>query len=136
MSQALIAPMVAHVALAAFLYVLLTVARAPAIWGIGRRPDGSNPWASIEPRISANLSNQFEWPLFFYAACLILLWSHPSSTAVALAWVFVAGRMLHSAVQILTCNVRLRGIVFTVNFLAVLGLWVLVFMVAGALPVA
>lgn len=126
MSQALILPMTAHVALAAFLYLLLTVARAPAVWGIGRRADGANPWAAMEPRISANLSNQFEWPLFFHVACLILLQLDPGATAIALAWVFVAGRVIHSAVQILARNVRLRGIVFTVNFLAVIGLWILV----------
>ncbi|GAB3096053.1 MAPEG family protein [Lysobacter terrae] len=126
MSQTLIFPMAAHVALAAFLYVLLTVVRAPAVWGIGRSPDGSNPWAAFEPRISANLSNQFEWPLFFHAACLILLQSRPSPMVLALAWLFVAGRVSHSAVQILTRNVRLRGVVFTVNFLAVLGMWVCV----------
>jgi|SRR5690606_24726864 len=125
-----------HVALTAFLYVLLTVARAPAVWGIGRRPDGSSPWASVEPRISANLSNQFEWPLFFYAACFILLQFQPGPAAVTLAWVFVVGRVVHSAVQILTGNVRLRGVVFTVNFLAVLGLWVLVLMATCAPPTA
>lgn len=123
MSHPLIIPMAAHVALTALLYVMITVARAPAIWGIGRRADGSNPWASLEARISANLSNQFEWPLFFYAACLVLLQSGPSRLSLVLAWVFVAGRALHSLVQILTRNVRLRGLVFTVNFLAVLGLW-------------
>jgi hypothetical protein len=122
----LIFPMAAHVALAAFLYVLLTVARAPTIWGIGRRPDGSNPWASVEPRISANLSNQFEWPLFFYVACLILQLTHVSPAAVVLAWTFIGGRLLHSGVQILTRNVRLRGVVFTLNFLAVLALWLLI----------
>lgn len=126
MSHPLIIPMAAQVALAAFLYVLLTVARAPKIWGIGRRSDGSNPWEAVEPRISANLSNQFEWPLFFYAACLILMQSAPGNLALPLAWVFVAGRMLHSLVQILTTNIRLRGLVFTINFLAVLGLWALI----------
>jgi hypothetical protein len=126
MSHPLILPMAAHVALAAFLYVLLTVARAPAIWGIGRRADGSNPWARIEPRISANLSNQFEWPLFFYAACIILLQSNAADPALVLAWIFVCGRVLHSLVQILTGNIRLRGAVFTINFLAVIGLWALV----------
>jgi hypothetical protein len=55
---------------------------------------------------------------------------------VALAWSFVVGRVLHSAVQILTRNVRLRGIVFMVNFLAVFGLWVFVFMAAGNSPMA
>jgi hypothetical protein len=127
-AHALILPMAAHVALAALLYVFLTIARAPAVWGLGRRPDGSNPWAGIEPRISANLSNQFEWPLLFYAACLILMQFPSGAAAVTLAWIFIAGRILHSAVQILTRNVRLRGVVFTINCLAVLGLWVLVVM--------
>jgi hypothetical protein len=124
MPQPLILPMAAHVALAAFLYALLTVARAPAIWGIGRRVDGTNPWARWEPRIGANLSNQFEWPLFFHVACLLLLRGPVDAVSIALAWGFVAGRVLHSAVQILTTNVRLRGLVFMLNFLCVLGLWV------------
>ena len=37
--------------------------------------------------------------------------------------VFVGGRILHSTVQILSTNIRLRGLVYTINFLAVLGLW-------------
>lgn len=126
--------MAAHVALAALLYVLLTIARAPAVWRIGRAADGSNPWAGVEPRISANLSNQFEWPLFFHVACLLLMLAGPGQAAVVLAWVFVGGRVLHSAVQILTRNVRLRGLVFTVNFLAVLGLWACVLVQAGPRP--
>ncbi|HEY5809082.1 MAG TPA: MAPEG family protein [Povalibacter sp.] len=123
MPHPLILPMTAHVALATFLYVLLTIARAPSIWGLGRRPDGSNPWAMIEPRISANLSNQFEWPVFFYVACLILLQHETGRLTLALAWIFIGGRLMHSSVQILTTNVRLRGLVFTVNFIAVLGIW-------------
>lgn len=121
--QSLIIPMAAHVALVAFLYVLLTVARAPDVWGICRGADGTNPWGAVEPRISANLSNQFEWSLFFYVACLILLPQEPGQSALILAWVFVVGRVLHSLVQILIPNIRLRGVVFTINFLAVLGLW-------------
>lgn len=125
--QSLILPMAAHVALASLLYVLLTVARAPKIWGIGRRADSSNPWATVEPRISANLSNQFEWPLLFHVACLLLLQSGTeSAAALALAWIFIAGRLIHSGVQILTMNIRLRGLVFMINFLAALGLWVVV----------
>jgi hypothetical protein len=126
MQHPLILPMTAHVALAAFLYVLLTFVRAPSIWGIGRLPDGSNPWSDLEPRISANLSNQFQWPVLFYAACLLLLQHQAGGLALSLAWIFVGGRVLHSLVQILMTNVRLRGLVFTVNFLAVLGLWGLV----------
>lgn len=125
MPHPLIVAMTAHVALAALLYALLTVARAPAIWDVGRRGDGSNPWAGVEPRIGANLSNQFEWPLFFHVACvlLIVLGRGDDALATGLAWAFIAGRLLHSAVQILTANVRLRGVVFVVNFAAVLRLW-------------
>lgn len=124
MQNSLLLAMTAHVALAAFLYALLTVARAPKVWSLGRRRDGSNPWEHIEPRIGANLSNQFEWPLFFHVACLVLL----TRTAVTdlqlgLAWAFMVGRLVHSAVQILTTNVRLRGLVFMINFVAVLALW-------------
>ena len=128
MPQPLITAMAAHVALTALLYALLTLARAPAVWGVGRRADGSNPWARMEPRISANLSNQFEWPLFFHVACVLLIvfGQGDAPAAIALAWLFIAGRLLHGGVQILTGNVRLRGLAFMLNFVAVLGLWVLV----------
>lgn len=132
-SSALIYPMAVHVGLAATLYALLTVARAPSVWGLGRRADGANPWASAERRISANLSNQFEWPLFFYVACVLLL-QRPvvGECEIGLAWLFVAGRFAHSAVHVFTTNVRLRGVVFTVNFLAVLAMWVLLVWRSGS----
>lgn len=124
MESSLIHPMAVHVGWAALLYAVLTVVRAPAVWGLGRRPDGSNPWANIERRVSANLSNQFEWPLFFHVVCVLLIvLERIDAIQIALAWIFVAGRLLHSAVQVLTTNVRLRGLVFTLNFLAVLGMW-------------
>jgi len=127
-ADSLVLPMAAHVAWVATLYMALTIARAPSIWGIGRRSDGTNPWVLYEPRISANLRNQFEWPMVFYAVCLLLVLQpgrlHQSH--VWLAWVFVLGRVLHTGVQVLTANVRLRGIVFTVNFAAVLVMWGLV----------
>lgn len=120
----LLIPMAAHVALVAALYVLLTGARAPAVWGLGKRIDGSNPWAQVERRISANLSNQFEWPLFFHVACLMLFSMQAvDSLQVGLAWLFVVGRIAHSAVHVFTTNVRLRGLVFMVNFAAVLAMW-------------
>ncbi len=133
MPQQLIYPMAAHVLLAALLYALLTLFRAPSIWGLGRLPDGSNPWAKLEPRLSANLSNQFEWPLLFYVACLLLIQQVGlDPLAPWLAWAFIGGRVIHSGVQIFTSNVRLRGLVFTINFLAVLGLWVIVLRNAGS----
>ena len=118
-----------HIFLCALLYVFLTLARAPSVWGVGKNKDGSNPFADIQPKVSANLSNQFEWPLFFRVVCALLIaLSEPiSNSQVSLAWVFVIGRVLHSLVQIFTDNIRLRGLVFTINFVAVLAMWLLLF---------
>jgi hypothetical protein len=109
------------------LYAALTIARAPSVWGIGRRPDGTNPLAQFEPRISANLRNQFEWPIFFYVVCILAVVGQSASSPsfLWLAWLFIAGRVVHSGVQILTTNVRLRGLVFMINFVAVLWMWAL-----------
>lgn len=123
----LLLPMFSHVTLCALLYALLTIARAPSIWGIGRRPDGTSPFTVIQPKISANLSNQFEWPIFFYVICLLLFITGMQDTAGygTLAWAFVIGRIVHSAVHIFTSNVRLRGVVFTINFIAVIAMWIM-----------
>ncbi|AKS41600.1 MAPEG family protein [Wenzhouxiangella marina] len=118
--------MAAHLFWAAWLYALLTVLRAPAVWGLGASTAIARTASRYEPRVSANLSNQFEWPLFFHVVCLVLMAQNDGQTGIVigLAWVFVAGRILHSVVQVLTGNVRLRGLVFMINFLAVLGLWI------------
>lgn len=121
----LIYPMLAHLAWVVALYALLTLVRAPSVWGVGSSSDGSNPYAHLEQRVSANLSNQFEWPLFFYLACLlaILQQQEAEPALLYLSWIFFVGRVVHSSVQILTNNVRLRGMVFTINFIAVLGMF-------------
>ena len=125
----LLTPMFMHILLCALLYVFLTLARAPSVWGVGKNKDGSNPFGDIQPKISANLSNHFEWPLFFHVvgALLIALEEPISNSQIFLAWAFVVGRVLHSLVQIFTNNIRLRGLVFTINFVAVLAMWLLLF---------
>ncbi|WP_062059939.1 MAPEG family protein [Cellvibrio sp. OA-2007] len=125
MSDVLIAAMLFHILWVAMLYVLLTVMRAPKIWGIGAKADGTNPFAKIEPRASANLSNQFEWPVLFYAICTLLIARPDFYQPIYLwfAWLFVVGRIIHSIVQIFTTNIRLRGLIFTINFVAVMCMW-------------
>ena len=100
--SSLLAPMFMHIFLCALLYVFLTLARAPSVWGVGKNKDGSNPFADIQPKVSANLSNQFEWPLFFHVVCalLISLGEPISNSQVFLAWVFFIGRVLHSLVPV------------------------------------
>ncbi len=124
-SSLLFYAMFIHIAWVACLYGLLTLARAPVVWNINASARHDPRWKSIENRISANLSNQFEWPLFFHVLCALLI-STQSIVNPAYVWlscVFVFGRLVHSGVQILSGNIRLRGLVFTINFIAVLIMW-------------
>jgi hypothetical protein len=74
-------------------------------------------------RITRNLGNQFELPVIFYALVVLLVaLGKVTMFDVAAAWVFVAGRVIHTLVQTLTDNVVLRGRVFMINFLAVAAL--------------
>ena len=122
---AVLVPVLAHMALVWVLYAWLTVARARAVLN-GTVRYGAFEFAVQEPpevaRITRNLANQFELPVLYYAAVLALMQLQAATALdIWLGWVFVAGRVLHTGVQTLTSNVTLRGQVFTVNALAVLG---------------
>lgn len=123
----LILPMFTHILLCSLLYVLLTIARAPSVWGIGSKQGGTLSLEGLKDKISANLSNQFEWPLFFHILCVVIiaLGIEIDPLIVLFAWVFIVGRVIHSVVHIFASSIRLRGGVFTLNFLAVLAMWVL-----------
>ena len=116
-------PLLAQIGWTFMLYAWLTVARAGAV----RRGEVEYSCFVLgrdEPRdvarISRNLANQFELPAIFYAVTVLLLaLGRVSAIDVIAAWVFVAGRIIHTLVQTLTDNVPLRGQVFMINFLAV-----------------
>lgn len=122
--------MLGHVGLVSLLYAALTWARGRAV------KRGANAYAAFEfgdgedllaARLSANLRNQFEAPVLFYAGVFVLLYLDAASPAAsAAAAAFLAGRVLHTLVQVFTGNVALRGAVFTINFIGVLGIWGLI----------
>src|SRR3954468_13994844 len=115
-------PMLAHIGWVFMLYAWLTVARMRAVRrgevAIGAFAHGEEPHHVA--RITRNLANQFELPMIFHAV-VVLLAAAGRVTAIDImaAWVFVAGRVIHTLVQILTDNVPLRGQVFGINFAAV-----------------
>jgi hypothetical protein len=122
MMTSILWPMLASIGWVFLLYVWLTIVRALAV------RSGEVEYATFahrdEPhhieRITRNLANQFELPVIFYAV-VILLVATGRVTAVdtIAAWVFVAGRVIHTLVQTLTDNVPLRGQVFLINFAGV-----------------
>ncbi|KQO54811.1 MAPEG family protein [Methylobacterium sp. Leaf85] len=114
-------PVLAQIGLTFGLYVWLSAARLLAVRR-GEVEFGCFEFGRDEPapiaRITRNLSNQFELPVILFA-CVALLAALDRVTwvDVAAAWLFFAGRVIHTAVQTLTDDVPLRGRVFVINFL-------------------
>ena len=50
---------------------------------------------------------------------LLIATNNVTTIDIIAAWVFVAGRVIHTLVQCLTDNVPLRGQVFLINFAGV-----------------
>ncbi len=122
----LLLPLFLHFGLVTVLYAALTWARLVAVRrgeaakDDFARADGDPPMSA---RIQRNLANQFEAPVFAWIAALLLIFTGQVAVwDVAAAWVFLAGRMIHTVVQCSGDNVALRGQVFTINFLGLLWL--------------
>ena len=120
--MSLLWPMLVQIGWTFVLYAWLTVARQRAVkagevkYGDFARHDEPHHVA----RIAYNLSNQFELPIIFYAAVVLLIaTNNVTAIDIIAAWLFVAGRVIHSLVQGLTDNVPLRGQVFVINFAGV-----------------
>ena len=128
LEQLLILAFIGHFVLIASLYVWLTIERQVAVVKKEVKVDafvkpGADPARSM--RVARNLSNQFELPMFALFAALFIYESHEVILLDVIgAWLFLAGRVIHTAVQTLTQNVPLRGVVFTLNFIGVVMLMV------------
>ena len=116
-------PMLAQIGWTLLLYAWLTVARKRAVeggevaYGDFARHDEPHHVA----RITYNLANQFELPVIFYALVVLLIALNKVTVIdIVAAWIFVAGRVVHTLVQTLTDNVSLRGQVFMINVIGVL----------------
>ena len=135
--MSLLLPMLAQIGWTFLLYAWLTVARQRAVQRgeveYGSFARGEEPHAVA--RITRNLANQFELPVIFYAVVVLLVATHNVTLVdVVAAWVFVAGRVIHTLVQTLTDNVPLRGQVFLINAAAVVVLVGHVAWLAYAVP--
>lgn len=89
---------------------------------------GDFAWPDDAAKCAANYTNQFEIPVLFYAVTAFALIVKGADTImIALAWVFVLSRLLHAYIHIGSNRVRTRAPVFMVGTLAVLIMWVKLF---------
>ena len=131
-------PFLGHFALIGVLLVVLTIQRVGAVMagevGVNdyARADGD---ALRSRRVQRNLGNQFELAMLaYFAAAVLIATDTVAESDIIAAWVFFAGRVLHSGVQCLTDNVQLRGSVFCINAAAVFFLmWHVAMLVWAAL---
>ncbi|KAA1192802.1 hypothetical protein F0M18_09110 [Pseudohalioglobus sediminis] len=83
--------------------------------------------AILPPDVSGpgnNFKNLLEMPVLFYVVCLYLtVFGMVDSLHITCAWVFVAGRVLHSLIHCTYNRVMHRFLVYLVSSLAV---WVMV----------
>lgn len=82
-----------------------------------RYPDGARLAA-------ANFSNQFETPVIFFAIIMLAMEVSASTYAMAaLAWGFVATRVIHTLIHVGPNNLRLRASVFALGVLILFCMW-------------
>ena len=86
---------------------------------------GQNVWPQKVRQIGNAFHNQLETPMLFYAAVAMSLASlKPDLIFVCLEWLFVFGRFAHAYVHTGGNDVRLRGPVFGIGFVALAAMWI------------
>jgi hypothetical protein len=78
-------------------------------------------------KTTRHFANLFEMPILFYLACVVcLILGLSSAMLIALAWLYVASRVVHAAIHITYNNVFHRLAAFAVSNLAMLGMWAII----------
>ena len=73
-----------------------------------------------------NLNNLYEMPTLFYAGTAIAFAAGANGAVlVALAWAYVALRMVHSAIHLGSNKVRWRFRVFAASWVVLLAFWII-----------
>jgi len=90
---------------------------------VGLREPG---WPTRTTQVAYAFSNQFEVPVLFYVlVAFLMIMRHADVIFVALAWLFVAARIVHAAIHI-TSNVVMRlGQAYAVSVLILFVMWVI-----------
>ncbi|MEL0027350.1 MAG: MAPEG family protein [Perlucidibaca sp.] len=122
-------PMLALVALTLLVWVLAALrrvreisARRLPLQSLARARDVA--MALEDGQVMDNFNNLLQMPVLFYAACLALAQTGNASPALlAVAWIYVLLRVVHSAIQITVNRVRHRFYAWMASGLALLVLW-------------
>ena len=85
-------------------------------------------WPAKAQQVSNNFHNLLELPPLFYVAVIIAILTKKADLLfVILSWVFVLGRVAHSFVHCTSNNVRMRSSIFMVSAIALIVIWIVLF---------
>ena len=126
----LLGPVVALVAWSLAMWIWMYVTRIPAILGSRMKLDPDAPRGEQMATLPApvrwkadNYNHLMEQPTIFYAIVLALvLMGNTSIACLALAWAYVALRVVHSLVQALVNKIELRFMLFVLSNIPLFGL--------------
>lgn len=129
-SLALLRPVVALAAWTFVMWAWMYLTRIPAIRRMGMKLDPAAPrgaqMAELPPAVrwkADNYNHLFEQPTLFYAVGLVLaLVSRDAGTDAALAWAYVALRVVHSVFQATVNKIEVRFVLFFLSSLVLLAL--------------
>ena len=90
---------------------------------VGLREPG---WPTRTTQVAYAFSNQFEVPVLFYVlVAFLMIMRHADVIFVALAWLFVATRIVHAAIHVTSNTVKRRGPAFGIGVIVLLIMWVI-----------
>lgn len=128
---AILWPAIVLAALSFVVMIWVAVARAGYM---KKNPPGADDLATGEAAMryfqpvempANNLRNLFEAPVLFFALIPLLLIMHQAGHAqVALAWIYVALRVIHSFAHVVLGKVAVRAPAFWVSVLILMAMWI------------
>lgn len=131
MTLAILWPTFLLVALVFCVWIALFVQRGGHLRRHPPRPEelatGAAAKRYFEPvEMSANnLANLFEMPvLYFTLVPLLLITRHADHAQVALAWLFVLLRVVHSLIHVARGPVGMRFLVYLLSCIALIAMWI------------
>jgi hypothetical protein len=128
-THAILLPAVAMVALTIAVWLRMYMARVAEMKRERIHPQSVATSPQMAARLSDtraadNFRNLFELPVLFYLALVVLaITGYVTTTALVLAWLFVALRVLHSAIQCTYNRVYHRFYVYLGGSLVLWALW-------------
>ncbi|KUJ84395.1 MAPEG family protein [Microbulbifer flavimaris] len=123
-------PVVALVAWSLVMWIWMYATRLPAIRAAQIELDPTAPQGQLMQQLPANVrwkadnyNHLMEQPTLFYAICLVLaMVGESDGLNLALAWIYVGGRVVHSLLQALLNKIEVRFVIFVFTSLALFGL--------------